>query len=176
MNHHGNTGPSAGSSVPMLYRLGRGALRLALGFYFARIQRFHPERVPPAGPLLFTSNHPNSLTDAFVVGASVPRKVHFVATVQLFRWTPFRWVLTRCGVIPINRGKDDPKAMRTVFDTFEACFEVLERGEAIGIFPEGITHDDPQYLARNIVSIVIGQQPEWTAAVGIVVTYDLDGL
>jgi len=28
--------------------------------------------------------------------------------------------------------------------TFEACFQVLERGEAIGIFPEGITHDDPQ--------------------------------
>jgi len=34
--------------------------------------------------------------------------------------------------------------MRTVMDTFAACFRVLERGEAIGIFPEGITHDDPQ--------------------------------
>src|SRR5690349_3910350 len=34
--------------------------------------------------------------------------------------------------------------MRTVMATFEACYRVLERGEAIGIFPEGITHDDPQ--------------------------------
>jgi hypothetical protein len=34
--------------------------------------------------------------------------------------------------------------MRTVMDTFAACFRVLERGEAIGIFPEGITHDDLQ--------------------------------
>jgi 1-acyl-sn-glycerol-3-phosphate acyltransferase len=119
-------------------------MRLALGIYFTRIERFHPERVPSTGPVLFTSNHPNSVTDAFVVGTSVPRKVHFVATVQLFRWTPIRWLLTRCGVIPINRVKDDPRAMRSVFDTFEACYEVLERGEAIGIFPEGITHDDPQ--------------------------------
>ena len=103
--------------------------------------------MPAAGPVLFTSNHPNSVTDAFVVGTSVPRKVHFVATVQLFRWAPIRWLLTRCGVIPINRAKDDPRAMRTVFDTFEACYEVLERGEAIGIFPEGITHDDPQLKA-----------------------------
>ena len=29
-------------------------------------------------------------------------------------------------------------------DTFEAVFRVLEHGEAVGIFPEGVTHDDPQ--------------------------------
>lgn len=127
-----------------LYRVGRWILSAALGFYFNRIERFHRERVPLTGPLLFTSNHPNSVTDAFVIGTSVPRKVNFVATVQLFRFAPLRWLLTRCGVIPINRVKDDPRAMRTVLDTFEACYRVLERGEAIGIFPEGITHDDPQ--------------------------------
>lgn len=128
----------------MPYRLGLWVLRTATGFYFARIERFHRERVPATGPVLFTSNHPNSVTDAFVIGASVPRKVNFVATVQLFRLAPLRWLLTRCGVIPINRLKDDPRAMRTVMETFEACFRVLERGEAVGIFPEGITHDDPQ--------------------------------
>lgn len=132
------------ASIPIPYRLGRWLLRAAMGFYFTRIERFHRERVPRAGPVLFTSNHPNSVTDAFVIGASVPRKVNFVATVQLFRFAPLRWLLTRCGVIPINRVKDDPRAMRTVLDTFEACFRVLEKGEAVGIFPEGITHDDPQ--------------------------------
>jgi hypothetical protein len=34
--------------------------------------------------------------------------------------------------------------MRTVAATFEACFAVLERGEAVGIFPEGITYEDSQ--------------------------------
>jgi glycerol-3-phosphate O-acyltransferase/dihydroxyacetone phosphate acyltransferase len=122
----------------------RWTIGLALGFYFRRIERFHGERVPLKGPVLLTCNHPNSLTDSFVVGAAVPRKVNFVATVELFRFAPLRWLLTSCGVIPINRLKDDPKAMRSVADTFEACYRVLERGEAIGIFPEGITHDDPQ--------------------------------
>src|SRR5215472_979386 len=127
-----------------MYRSMRWLIRLALGFYFRRIERFHLEKVPLTGPVLFASNHPNSLTDAFVIGTSVPRKVNFVATVQLFQIKPVRWLLTRCGVIAINRVKDDPRAMRSVMDTFEACFRVLEQGEAIGVFPEGITHDDPQ--------------------------------
>ncbi|MDB6123783.1 MAG: Phospholipid/glycerol acyltransferase [Pedosphaera sp.] len=130
--------------VPGLYGFMRAFIRLALGFYFRRIERFHPERIPEHGPVLFTSNHPNSLTDSFVIGAAVPRKVNFVATVQLFRFKPLKWLLTSCGVIPINRVKDDPRSMRSVADTFEACYQVLEQGEAIGIFPEGITHDDPQ--------------------------------
>ena len=48
-----------------------------------------------------------------------------------------KWLLTQCGVIPINRVKDNPKAMRSVADTFEAVYQVLERGEAVGIFPGG---------------------------------------
>jgi glycerol-3-phosphate O-acyltransferase/dihydroxyacetone phosphate acyltransferase len=127
-----------------LYSTMRSLVRLALGFYFRRIERFHSERVPDQGPVLFTSNHPNSLTDSFIIGTSVPRKVNFVATVQLFRFTPLKALFTRCGVIPINRVKDDPRAMRTVAETFEACYRALEQGEAVGIFPEGITYDDAQ--------------------------------
>jgi glycerol-3-phosphate O-acyltransferase / dihydroxyacetone phosphate acyltransferase len=129
------------------YWIVRALARSMLGVYFSRIERFHSERVPATGPVIFVSNHPNSLTDAFVIAASVQRKVHFVGTAQLFRFPLMRWLLSRCGVIPVNRVMDDPRAMRTVRDTFEACYKVLEAGGAIAIFPEGITHDDPQLKA-----------------------------
>src|SRR4051812_3163288 len=120
----------------------RRVIGVALGFYFKRVEHFHGERVPASGPVLFVSNHPGSLTDSFVIGSSVPRKVNFIGTVQLFQFKPVKWLLSECGVIPINRVKDNPKAMRSVAETFEAVYQVLEGGEAVGIFPEGVTYDD----------------------------------
>ena len=118
-------------------------VRFLLGGYFRRIEVFHADRIP-SGPVLFAANHPGSVTDAFIVGTAVPRRVHFLATAQLFRLKPLAWLLHRCGIIPLNRRQDDPAAMRSVADSFAAAFEVLERGEAIVIFPEGVTYDDAQ--------------------------------
>lgn len=117
-------------------------VRGALAAYFRRIERFHVERVPTSGPLLVVANHPGSVTDAFVLATSVPRMLHFVATVRLFQLAPLARLLSRCGVVPINRRQDNPTAMRTVADTFEHCFRVFERGGAIAIFPEGVSYDD----------------------------------
>jgi 1-acyl-sn-glycerol-3-phosphate acyltransferase len=122
----------------------RRIIGAALGFYFRHIERFHVERVPVSGPVLIVSNHPGSLTDSFLIGYSVPRKVNFIGTVQLFQFKAVKWLFTQCGVIPINRAKDNPRAMRSVADTFEAVYQVLERGEAVGIFPEGVTYDDSE--------------------------------
>jgi 1-acyl-sn-glycerol-3-phosphate acyltransferase len=138
----------------------RQLVRLLLGFYFSRIERFHPERVPGHGPVLFASNHPGSLTDAFLIGTQVGRTVHFVGTVQLFRWKPAAWLLRQCGIIAINRVQDDPHAMRSVRDTFEACYGVLERGGAVGIFPEGITYDDAQLKAVKTGAARMGLELE----------------
>ena len=46
------------------YHAIRWIIGLALGFYFRRIETFHSDRVPAVGPVLFTSNHPNSLADS----------------------------------------------------------------------------------------------------------------
>lgn len=122
-----------------------GALvRLGLTVYFRRIERFHLERVPLDGPVLFVSNHPGSVTDAFIIASGIPRIVHFVATVRLFKIKWLAALLTRCGIVPINRKQDDPAAMKTVADTFAHCYRVFEDGGAIGIFPEGVSYNDEQ--------------------------------
>lgn len=123
--------------VSILYRLTRAIIKIALKIFFQKIDIRHGENIPREGPVLFVANHPNSIMDALVLGVVVGRKVNYIAHAGLFRNPLMRWFLRSNGVIPVHRRQDDPEKMDQNVSTFEACSEVLERGEAIGIFPEG---------------------------------------
>ncbi len=137
--------------------------------YFRRIDLFHPERAPDTGAVLFVANHPGSLTDALLIGVSVDRPVNFVATVRLFRSKPVAWLLSRCGVIPINRKQDDPTKMATVAQTFASCFAVLEAGGAVGLFPEGISYDDSRLkeVKTGAARLALGLESEHGGTLGL---------
>lgn len=136
---------------PFLYRLVRGVMRVALGIFFQKIEVRHPENVPDSGPVVFVANHPNSIMDALVLGVITKRKINYIAHAGLFRNPLKNRFLRSCGVIPVYRRQDDPDKMDRNVQAFSACYEVLERGEAIGIFPEG-TSD----MARRVHKLKTG--------------------
>ena len=109
---------------------------------------------PPSfeqGPVLLAVNHPDSQMDAFVLSSEIKRKVHYIAHAGLFANKLRARLLRSCGVIPVfsQRGKSD-EIDRNV-EAFQECYEVLERGEVIGIFPEGISE-----MARRVRKIKTG--------------------
>jgi len=122
---------------PLLYRLTGAVVRFGLRIFFQKIELRHAGNIPPRGPALFVANHPNSIMDALLLGAVTKRKVNYLAHAGLFRWKPMAWFLFNCGVIPVHRRSDDPDKMDQNVNAFVACYERLEAGEAIGIFPEG---------------------------------------
>ena len=111
-----------------------------LWFFFKDVSVAGLERVPPTGPVLLCINHPNNLIDSLLVAGVLPRKVHYLATAALFRNPLVARFLTACGAIPVYRKQDDPDKMDRNVDAFSACFRALERGDLIGIYPEGTTH------------------------------------
>jgi creatinine amidohydrolase/Fe(II)-dependent formamide hydrolase-like protein len=68
--------------------------------------------------------------------------VHYLATAALFRNPLVARFLTACGAIPVYRKQDDPDKMDRNADAFAACFRALERGDLVGIYPEGTTHSE----------------------------------
>jgi 1-acyl-sn-glycerol-3-phosphate acyltransferase len=103
-------------------------------------------RVPPRGPALLVANHPNSLLDPATVVAAAGRPVRFLAKAPLFGDPSVGWLVRGAGAIPVYRAQDDPAKMGANQDTFRAAFEALAGGDAVGIFPEGTSHNEPSLV------------------------------
>jgi 1-acyl-sn-glycerol-3-phosphate acyltransferase len=142
------------------YRLARGLLSLAMRIFHRRTVVRGAENVPESGPLILAANHPSSVVDAFAIGLATPRKVHFLARSTLFD-RPWRArLLARLGVIPIHRKLDAAERMAENVEVFHHCRRLLEAGGVIGIFPEGVSHVDPQVREMRTGAIRIGLEAE----------------
>ena len=110
------------------------------------------ENVPETGGVILASNH-LSFVDSVVIPCVVPRKVVFLAKSDYFTGTGAKGMLSRAwfeglGMLPVDR--DDSKAAIASLDT---ALEVLGRGEAFGIYPEGTrSRDGRLYRGRTGVA------------------------
>jgi glycerol-3-phosphate O-acyltransferase/dihydroxyacetone phosphate acyltransferase len=128
--------------VDPFYAVVRMIARFWIWFFFDRVEVRHPERVPRTGPVLLCINHPNNLIDSLLVGAVLPRKVHYLATAALFRSRLIARFLVALGVIPIYQKADDPDMTGRNVEMFTACEEAFDRGRLIAMYPEGATHSE----------------------------------
>jgi 1-acyl-sn-glycerol-3-phosphate acyltransferase len=126
--------------VDRFYAVVRMVARFWIWFFFRDVAVRHAARVPPVGPVLLCVNHPNNLIDSLLLGAVLPRKVHYLATASLFRNPVLAGFLSRAGAIPVYRRDDGPDRTDRNADTFVACREALDRGRLLAIYPEGTTH------------------------------------
>src|SRR5262245_44342605 len=125
------------------YRILTWFLRLVTRVFFRQVEVAGSEHVPATGPVLFAGNHPNSLIDPILIITSCGRDVHFAAKDTLFKGRLMRAVLRGLGAVPVARRADHGDGASNDA-AFEHMFGVLEAGGAIGIFPEGLSHDESQ--------------------------------
>src|ERR687890_820412 len=105
----------------------RWILKSGILVYF-RLRRLGTEHIPEGGVIL-ASNH-RSFLDPFAIGCCLGRPIYFVAKQELFKNPLMGWILNCLGAFPIKRGASDEESMDT-------ALALLERGQAVVIFPEG---------------------------------------
>jgi glycerol-3-phosphate dehydrogenase (NAD(P)+) len=99
----------------------------AIRFWF-RLRREGHEHIPD-GKVILAANH-RSFLDPFILGTCLRRPIYFVAKKELFDKPWQGWFLNCLGAFPIKRGESDEDSVAT-------ALALLERGEAVVIFPEG---------------------------------------
>ena len=106
-------------------------VRLATTLYswvLFRVRGIDAERVPASGPVILAPNH-SSFMDHFLIGASIRRKVQFMAKSQLFK-PPMQFIYTHGGVFPVRRGHRDE-------ETFVTALKILDDGGCVAMYCEG---------------------------------------
>jgi 1-acyl-sn-glycerol-3-phosphate acyltransferase len=110
------------------------------------------ENVPATGPVILASNH-LSFVDSVVIPVVAPRKVVFLAKAEYFTAPGVKGRLSKAwfsglGMVPVSR-----EDTRSAIDSLETALEVLRRGEAFGLYPEGTrSRDGRLYRGRTGVA------------------------
>lgn len=97
---------------------------------------FHPSRgigkehLPEGGALL-CPNHTKASDPFFVVfSLGLKRRLTAMAKMELIRVPVIGWLLSKAGVVGVDRGKADMNALKT-------AMKMLKNGEKMLLFPEG---------------------------------------
>ncbi|HKQ59704.1 MAG TPA: lysophospholipid acyltransferase family protein [Candidatus Polarisedimenticolaceae bacterium] len=124
----------------MLYRIVR-RLFLLLAAPLFRFAVEGAEQVPQSGPGIVVAPHRSWLDPACVSGAC-PRPVRFLILDDVYRKRWGRWFYSAMGAIAVPRGEHGAAA------ALRSALRVLQRGEMVGVFPEGriFTHARPGAL------------------------------
>ena len=160
------------------YVILRACGRLALRWFYRDVELVGIERIPSCGPVLLASNHPNAMVDALVVGCTLRRPVTLTAKATLLEHSITRALLRAAGVVPLRRASDDIARGNAsgLFDpsrnagAFTAVLDVLQRGGAVLLFPEGKSHSDPELapLKTGLARIAFMARDERRLSVPIV--------
>lgn len=124
----------------MLYRLLKIIVTVGIRLYYREIKVLNRKKLHVNGPCIILANHPNTLMDAWVIGNICKQPIHYMAKATLFD-SPFKQrILRSLNMIPINRrGEGQINGVKNT-DSFEACYQLLEAGKTLVIFPEGSSH------------------------------------
>jgi 1-acyl-sn-glycerol-3-phosphate acyltransferase len=100
-----------------------------LFWLFSRCRIEGKENVPASGPFIIVANH-LSVCDPVLLGVKLNKKIVFMAKEDLFRNRFSSYFVRQFGAFPVYRGRSNRDALRE-------AGRVLERGDVLGLFPEG---------------------------------------
>jgi glycerol-3-phosphate O-acyltransferase / dihydroxyacetone phosphate acyltransferase len=131
--------------------------------------------VPGRGAVLLLPNHPNSLLDPALVWATAGRDVRFLAKSTLFHG-PLAPVLAGAGAIPVYRRIDHGVDTSKNAEMFADVSAALAAGDAICIFPEGLSHSTGRLepLRTGAARMALSAEGEGTPVLLVAVGLNFD--
>jgi 1-acyl-sn-glycerol-3-phosphate acyltransferase len=128
--------------IALLFAPARAAILSAAAVHFRRLCVLGSPARGARGPVLLAANHPAAWTDVVVLDVALGRRLHFLAMDALFVPWVRGWLLRLFGTLPVADAGDASERAHRNRETFDRCHTLLRRGDAIALFPEGVSAGD----------------------------------
>lgn len=140
------------------YLLVKIYVRTGFAFFYKKIEIHGLENVPKKKAVLFVANHQNALIDPLLIGAFMPRQLHFLTRADVFDKPVVRALLSSVNMLPIYRIRDGRDSLSKNEEVFRKCYKILNNRGTVLIFPEG-NHNIQRrvrILSKGFTRIVFG--------------------
>lgn len=153
----------------MLLRSLKFIVGIAIRVFFRRFTVHNKNYIPKKGPLLIVANHPNTFMDAAVIGTNLYQNPHFLVNASSFKNKTLRRGLNSMNAIPVMRKIDSQDGNINNDDMFAKCYEKLQEGASILIFPEGTSRIERKLrkLKTGAARIVLGAAKKYNFEIDI---------
>ncbi len=109
---------------------------MGLYCYHGKIRISGKENVPKDLPVMFLPNHQSALMDVLLLAVDCNRKPWFLTRSDIFKKPTLKKFFAYLQMIPIYRIRDGRESLKNNEAVFTQCAELLEKNEAILMFPE----------------------------------------
>ena len=140
-------------------------VKIALWFYFSKIEVKGKWKPYKNSPIVIVSNHQNALLDPLLIATYIDLKPHFLSRASVFKNPIIARILTFIRMVPVYRIRDGFGSIQGNKSSFSFCESVLQKQGKILLFPEGNHSLKRQVrpLSKGFTRIVAGalmQDPE----------------
>jgi len=132
----------------MIYGFAKILLRVSAEFFFSKHHIINFEKLRTGKPLVVCANHASAHLDGILIMIFSRRKFHVLVRADIFKKKWVANLLAKINLIPIYRMRDGINNLEKNSETFDRCYEILKRNEAIIIFPEA--NCEPERRLRKL--------------------------
>lgn len=133
---------------------------------YRRVEVYRAAEPIRTGPEVVVSNHFGGFADPLLLLSVSPRVPRILARDKIWEIPVIGWVMKGIGAIPVHKPEDGSGSNDAMFGS---AYRALEAGDALMIFPEGITRDEPSIapIKSGAARIVLGARSRGVQGIAV---------